>query len=256
MLYLTGGCSEITRYLACVLSVDDAVGAVLDALDELGLADNTIVVYTSDQGFFLGEHGWYDKRYMYEESLRMPFIVRYPPSIEPGSVEDRIVLNLDFAQTFLDYAGIPAPADMQGRSLRPLLESDPVALWRRSMYYHFYEYPGWHYVKRHYGGRTDRYKLIRYYHDIEAWEMYDLETDPNEMANLADEPAYAGVRAELEAELARLQIQYGDSPELAQEMVERYPHGSRPEWGRYSDLEPHGDLDGWRAAQERNAPVA
>ncbi len=109
-----------------MLSVDDAVGAVLDALDELGLADNTIVVYTSDQGFFLGEHGWYDKRYMYEESLRMPFIVRYPPSIEPGSVEDRIVLNLDFAQTFLDYAGIPAPADMQGRSLRPLLKATPL----------------------------------------------------------------------------------------------------------------------------------
>ncbi len=241
------------RYLACVLSVDDAVGAVLDTLDELGLADNTIVVYTSDQGFFLGEHGWYDKRYMYEESLRMPLIVRYPPAIKPGSIEDRIVLNLDYAQTFLDYAGIAAPGDMQGRSLRPLLESEPVALWRRSMYYHFYEYPGWHYVKRHYGVRTDRFKLIRYYHDIEAWEMYDLETDPNEVSNLADDPAYADVRAELETELARLQAQYGDSPELAQEMVERYPHGSYPEWERYSDLAPYGDLEGWRAAQKRNS---
>ncbi|OUW17525.1 MAG: hypothetical protein CBD18_04475 [Opitutales bacterium TMED158] len=122
------------------------------------------------------------------------------------------------------------------------------------MYYHFYEYPGWRYVKRHYGLRTDRFKLIRYYHDIEAWEMYDLESDPNEMANLADNPAYAGVRAELEVELARLQAQYGDSLELAQEMVERYSHGSYPEWGRYSDLEPHGDLDGWRAAQGQDGP--
>jgi len=224
------------NYLGCVKAVDDAVGVLLDTLEELGLAENTIVVYTSDQGFYLGEHGWYDKRFMYEESLRQPLIVRYPRAVAPGTVEKRMVLNLDYAQTFLDFAGIPAPADMQGRSMLPLLEGAPGVDWRHSIYYHFYEYPGWHFAKRHYGVRTERYKLIHFYHDIDAWELYDLQDDPHELKNLADDPAHAAGRAELEAELARLQRQYGDSPELAREIVEKYPHGSMPRWGRAEDL--------------------
>ncbi|KAF0095099.1 MAG: sulfatase [Puniceicoccaceae bacterium 5H] len=226
----------LRHYLGCVLAVDDAVGRIMDTLDELGLADNTIVVYTSDQGFFLGEHGWYDKRFMYEESLQIPLIFRYPEGIQSGQVEDRFALNLDFAQTLLDFAGIPAPDDMQGRSLKPILEGDPIALWRRSMYYHYYEYPGWHFVKRHYGVRSERFKLIHYYHDIDAWELYDLQEDPHEMHNVYDDPAYAGVRETMHQELTRLQQQYGDSPELAEEMLRRYPHGSMPAWGRYEDL--------------------
>lgn len=226
----------LRNYLGCVKAVDDAVGDLLKTLDELGLAENTIVVYTSDQGFYLGEHGWYDKRFMYEESLRNPLLIRYPRSIAPGGVESRMVLNLDYAQTFLDYAGISAPADMQGRSMRPLLDRQPGALWRQSIYYHYYEYPGWHYVRRHYGVRKDRYKLIHFYHDIDAWELYDLQTDPHELNNLADDQAHAGVRRELEAELLRLQKQYGDSPALAQEMIRRYDHGSRPPWGRAENL--------------------
>jgi arylsulfatase A-like enzyme len=226
----------LRNYLGCVLAVDDAVGDLLATLDELGLTENTIVVYTSDQGFYLGEHGWYDKRFMYEESLRNPLIVRYPPSIAPGGVEKRMVLNLDYAQTFLDYAGITAPADMQGRSLRPLLDGKAVADWRQSIYYHYYEYPGWHYVPRHYGVRTERYKLIHFYHDIDAWELYDLQADPHELNNLYGEAAYAGVQSELQSELKRLQDQYGDSPELARETIQRYPHGSRPPWGRAENL--------------------
>jgi len=220
------------NYLGCVLAVDDAVGDLLDTLDELGLAENTLVVYTSDQGFFLGEHGYYDKRLMYEDTLRQPLLMRYPGHIAPGSIEDRMVLNLDFAETFLDLAGIPIPEDMQGRSLAPLMFGEPTALWRRSTYYHFYEYPGWHFAKRHYGVRTERFKLIHFYHDIDAWELYDLQEDPLEINNLYDDPRYAPVREELKAELARLQAQYGDSPELAREMIERYPHGSMPPWGR------------------------
>lgn len=227
------------RYLGCVLAIDDAVGELLAALDELGLADNTLVIYTSDQGFFLGEHGWYDKRFMYEPALRVPLLMRYPRAIPPGTTESRLVLTLDFAPTLLDLAGIPVPDAMQGRSLRPLLTGEPVALWRRSIYYHYYEYPGYHYVKRHYGVRTDRYKLIHFYHDIDAWELYDLENDPHELNNLIDQPAYAGVRRELERELRRLQDQYGDSPELAREMVQRHPRGSSPPWGRASELDKY-----------------
>ena len=173
---------------------------------------------------------------MYEESLQIPLIFRYPEGIQSGQVEDRFALNLDFAQTLLDFAGIPAPDDMQGRSLKPILEGDPIALWRRSMYYHYYEYPGWHFVKRHYGVRSERFKLIHYYHDIDAWELYDLQEDPHEMHNVYDDPAYAGVRETMHQELTRLQQQYGDSPELAEEMLRRYPHGSMPAWGRYEDL--------------------
>ncbi|HNO76862.1 MAG TPA: sulfatase-like hydrolase/transferase [Phycisphaerae bacterium] len=207
-------------YLACIASVDDNVGKLLDFLDESGLADNTIVIYTSDQGFYLGDHGWFDKRFMYEESYRMPLIVRYPKEIKPASTVDDMVLNLDFAPTMLDFAGVKIPAEIQGRSFRPLVKGEAVGDWRKSTYYHYYEYPAWHMVKRHYGVRTDRYKLIHFYFDIDAWELYDLKNDPHELNNIYDDPANAELVKELKAELARLQKQYGDSPELAEKFLQ------------------------------------
>jgi len=209
----------IKDYLRCIASVDDNVGRVLDYLDESGLADNTIVVYTSDQGFYLGEHGWFDKRFMYRESLRMPLLVRYPGKIKPGAVSEEIVLNLDFGETFLDYAGVKAPPDMQGESFRGILEGKTPRDWREAMYYHYYEYPAVHQVKRHYGIRTKRYKLIHFYHDIDAWELFDLEKDPHEVNNIYDDPAHAALIVELKAELRKLQQKYGDSDELARQFI-------------------------------------
>jgi arylsulfatase A-like enzyme len=207
-------------YLGCVAAVDESVGRVIDGLDRTGLARNTLVVYTSDQGFFLGEHGWFDKRFMYEEALRMPLIMRLPGIIPPGSVNKDMVTNLDFGPTFLECAGLKKPAAMQGRSFLSLLLGKGEAGWPKSVYYHYYEFPAVHMVKRHYGIRTGRYKLIRFYYDIEAWELYDLEKDPRELQNVYADPAYAGVRSELMEELARLQRQYGDSEGLARRFVE------------------------------------
>ena len=202
----------IKDYLRCIACVDDNVGRVLDYLDTSGLAENTLVVYTSDQGFYLGEHGWFDKRFMYEESLRMPLIIRYPEEIRPG-VSSEMVMNLDFAPSFLDYAGVPAPSDMQGQSMRRILHGDEPGDWRQSIYYHYYEYPAEHSVKRHYGIRNRRYKLIHFYFDIDAWELYDLETDPHELVNVYDNPSYAPTVAELKGELERLRKRYGDTDE-------------------------------------------
>jgi arylsulfatase A-like enzyme len=201
----------IKDYLRCIASVDDNVGRVLDYLDESGLAENTVVVYTSDQGFYLGDHGWFDKRFMYEESLRMPLLVRHPKQIKAGSISDDIVLNLDFGPTFLDFAGVPVPTDMQGRSIRKILQGKTPQDWRTSMYYHYYEYPAVHSVKRHYGVRTKRYKLIHFYHDIDEWELYDLKKDPNEMKNVYSNPAYSDVVKELKAELKQLRKKYKDT---------------------------------------------
>jgi arylsulfatase A-like enzyme len=199
-------------YLGCILSVDENIGRLLDYLDQSGLAENTIVVYTSDQGFYLGEHGWYDKRFMYEESLSMPLVMRYPREIAAGQVSDAMALNLDFAPTFLDYAGVQIPEDMQGESLRSLARGQKPANWRTSMYYHYYEYPhGWHRVKKHYGIRTEQYKLIHYYDDIDAWELYDLKEDPHEINNVYGNPVYADIIKNLKAELKRLQQKYGDT---------------------------------------------
>jgi arylsulfatase A-like enzyme len=201
----------IKDYLRCIASVDDNVGRVLDYLDESGLAKNTIVFYTSDQGFYLGDHGWFDKRFMYEESLRMPLLVCYPKEVKPGSINEDIVLNLDFAPTFLDYAGAPIPDDIQGESMRAVLSGKTPKNWRTSMYYHYYEYPAVHSVKRHYGVRTQRYKLIHFYNDIDEWELYDLKKDPREMKNILNDPAYANIVTELKAELKRLRKKYKDT---------------------------------------------
>lgn len=204
----------VKDYLRCVASVDENVGRVLDYLDESGLADNTIVVYTSDQGWYLGEHGWFDKRWMYEESFRTPLMVRWPKKIKAGTTNNQLVMNLDFAETFLDAAGEPIPSDMQGRSLVPLLEGQPVSDWRQEVYYHYYEFPGAHSVRRHYGLRDDRYKLIYFYEqEIDEWEFYDLQTDPQEMRSVYEDPSYAKRVAEMKQRLLAARERYADSTE-------------------------------------------
>jgi arylsulfatase A-like enzyme len=190
-----------------VTCVDENVGRVLDYLDQSGLAKNTVVVYSSDQGFYLGEHGWFDKRFMYEESLRMPLLVRWPGVTQPGSTCDALVSNLDFAETFLTIAGMPIPSDMQGQSLVPLLHGTTPADWRQSLYYHYYEYPAVHMVNKHEGVRTARYKLINFY-ELKEWELYDLEKDPHEMHSVYADPTYAETVKKLTAELGRLREYY------------------------------------------------
>ncbi|MBC9798227.1 sulfatase family protein [Sinomicrobium weinanense] len=211
----------IKDYLRTIKSVDDGVGELLNYLEENDLADNTIVIYTSDQGFYLGEHGWFDKRFMYEQSFRTPLLMRYPKEIKPGTVIDELVQNLDFAPTLLDYAKVQAPSAMQGESFRDLV-SGKSKKWRDAVYYTYYEYPSVHMVKRHYGVSTKRYKLIHFYYDIDEWEMYDLKEDPDEMNNIYDDPEYAEVRADLHQKLKELREQYGDSDELQQEYLNTY----------------------------------
>jgi arylsulfatase A-like enzyme len=197
-------------YLRCIASVDDNVGRVLKYLDESGLGKDTVVVYSSDQGFYLGDHGWFDKRWMYEESLRMPLMVRWPGVVKPGSENSDLVQNLDFAETFLDMAGVKGPDDMQGRSLVPLLKGKTPEDWRKSIYYHYYEWFGpntVHNVQRHDGVRTDRYKLVHYYL-IDEWELFDLKKDPRELKSVYKDPAYAMVVKELKTELERLRKLY------------------------------------------------
>ncbi len=197
-------------YLRCIASVDDNVGRMLDYLEATGLTKNTIVIYSSDQGFYLGDHGWFDKRFMYEESFRMPFMVRWPGVIKPGSVNNELVSNLDFAETFLDIAGAKIPDDMQGVSLVPLFKGQAND-WRKSLYYHYYEFyndrRSAHMVRRHNGVRTKRYKLIDFY-NLGEWELYDLKKDPHEMKSVYADPEYAQVVTDLKAELKRLQKQY------------------------------------------------
>jgi len=211
----------IKDYLRTIKSVDDGVGEVLDYLEEAGLAENTIVIYTSDQGFYLGEHGWFDKRFMYEESFRTPLLVRYPKEIKPGTKIDKLVQNLDFAPTFLDYAGIEVPEDMQGESFRDLV-SGKTSEWRDAVYYTYYEYPSVHMVKRHYGVATDRYKLMHFYYDIDEWEMYDLETDPSEMKNIYNDPSYTDVQKMMHERLVEMRTKYGDSDENNQKFLKIY----------------------------------
>ncbi len=203
----------IKDYLRCVASVDDNVGRLLDYLEQAGLKDNTIVVYTSDQGFFLGDHNWFDKRFMYEESLRMPFLIRYPGKIQPGTVNNDMILNVDFAPTFLEFAGAAVPADMQGRSIMPLLRGQRPKHWRTSMYYRYYHYPQDHRVQPHYGIRSERYKLI-YFNKINEWELLDLKKDPREIKSVYHDPAYAGIVNRLKAELYRLKKELKDNDQF------------------------------------------
>ena len=209
-------------YAKVVKTFDDNVGRLLDYLDETGLSENTLVVYTSDQGFYMGEHGWFDKRFMYEESLNTPLVMRMPTKynkpVAHGDITE-MVQNIDYAPTFLELAGAPVPADIQGVSLLPLLEGKHPKNWRKSLYYHYYEYPAEHSVRRHYGVRTaDGWKLIHFYpsageqtaEQVNQWEMYDLNADPHEMHNIYGQPAYAKQQKRLQKELVKLQKQYDD----------------------------------------------
>ena len=214
----------IKDYLRCIASIDDNVGRLLDYLDEERLTEDTIVIYTSDQGFFLGDHGWYDKRFMYEESLRMPFLIRYPRGIVPGSVNDDIILNVDFPATFVDYAGIDIPASFQGNSFRALLQGETPDDWQTAMYYRYWMHGAHHNVYAHYGIRTLRHKLIYYYADPldqegavgpteePEWELFDLTRDPYELVNVYDDPSYKDVIKTLKANLSHLQDTLGDTP--------------------------------------------
>ncbi len=210
-------------YLSVARSLDRNIGRLLNYLDEKGLTGNTVVIYASDQGFYLGEHGWFDKRFIYEESLRTPFIMRYPGVIPPGSRVGAITLNIDWGPTLLDIAGIKSPSDMQGVSFLPLLDgrtdaagvSAAKAGWRKAMYYHYYEYPQPHHVYPHFGIRTERYVLVRFYGPSNFWELYDLERDPHELKNLFGQPAYMAKTEELTAKLKELIRQY-DDPEALQ----------------------------------------
>ena len=211
----------IKDYLRCIRSVDDGVGELLDYLDDAGLAENTIVIYTSDQGFYLGEHGWFDKRFMYEQSLRTPLLIRYPKEIKPGTKINNLVQNLDFAPTFLDYAGVNIPEEMQGESFRNLVAGKTTDF-RDAIYYTYYEYPAVHMVKRHYGIATDRYKLIHFYYDVDEWELYDLEKDPSEMHNVYNNPEYTSVQKMLHEKLEGIRKKYGDSDELNKKYLQDY----------------------------------
>ena len=203
----------IKDYLRCVAGVDEAVGQMLDFLKANDLDENTIVIYTSDQGFYLGEHGWFDKRWMYEPSFRMPFMIKYPRKISPASRNNNLLLNIDFGPTLLDLAGIEVPKDMQGESFKKQLFGKPTK-WRDAIYYHYYEYPFWHNVQPHYGVSTGKYKLIHYYYDMDEWELFDLENDKNEMRNLYGKPQYSKITKELKSKIKELQIQYGDDMTL------------------------------------------
>lgn len=204
-------------YSKTLKSLDDNVGRVLDYLEEHDLLKNTLVVYTSDQGFYMGEHGWFDKRFMYEESLNTPLVMRLPDGFERRGDITEMVQNIDYAPTFLEIAGVEVPEDMQGVSLLPLLKGEHPEDWRNSIYYHFYEYPAEHAVKRHYGVRNDRYKLIHFYNDIDTWELYDLQEDPHEMNNLYGKPGMEEITKTMMEELKKLQVQYDDP------ILEKYP---------------------------------
>ena len=208
------------NYLRCVKGVDESVGRLRATLKDLGLADNTIVIYCSDQGFYIGDHGWYDKRWMYEESLMMPFIVNWPGVTKPGSRDTHLIQNLDYAETFLDIAGAKIPVDMQGSSLVPLLRGQTPKDWRTSIYYHYYEYPSVHMIPRHYGIRTERYKLMHFYQFGNEWELYDLKSDPDELQNLYGKKGTGKLAADLKKQLRGLQTNYEDDSDISEKTKE------------------------------------
>jgi len=211
------------NYLRCVKGADESVGRLMDTLEELGLDENTVVIYSSDQGFYIGDHGWYDKRWMYEESLKMPLVAKWPGVTPPGSQNFDLVQNLDYAETFLDLAGAPIPKDMQGQSLVPLLKGEGDGEFRDGIYYHYYEYPSVHMVPRHFGIRTHRYKLMSFY-QFGVWEMYDLQEDPDELTNIY-ETADPALVSEMKQKLKDLQTKYDDTsaePEFSTEKKKEF----------------------------------
>ena len=204
------------NYLRCVRGVDDSVGKIQDTLKNLKLDDNTVVIYSSDQGFYIGDHGWYDKRWMYEESLMMPLIVKWPGVTKPDSRSVQMVQNLDYAQTFLEMAGAQIPSNMQGRSLVPILKNGKVDDWRKSIYYHYYEYPSVHMIPRHYGIRTERYKLIHFYQFGNEWEMYDLKEDPDELTNIYGKADKKSLQKDLKEQLVAIRKFYDDNTDVSE----------------------------------------
>jgi arylsulfatase A-like enzyme len=220
----------IRNYLRCVRGVDESVGRIVQWLQDQGLSDNTVVIYSSDQGFYLGDHGWYDKRWMYEESMLMPLVVCWPGVTSAGSVNIDLVQNLDYAPTFLEIAGVEIPETMQGRSLVPLLKGRTPSDWRTSLYYHYFEYPAVHMVPRHCGVRTASHKLMHFY-QFDEWECYDLRKDADEVQNVYDDPEYASLIADLKQELVRLQKQYDDQSDrsvMPPEWQARYRNADQP----------------------------
>ena len=208
-------------YLRCVKSVDENVGRLMDYLQQHDLLKNTIVIYTSDQGMFMGEHGWFDKRFMYEESFRTPLIMHLPDNFEKKGDIDELVQNIDYAPTFLQLAGVAVPDDMQGQSLLPLLKDQKVNHWRDALYYHYYEYPSEHEVRPHYGIRTSRYVLMHFYGDMDEWELFDLEKDPHEMQNLYQDQNYQDIVVDLKKQLNQLEITYKDTNPTAYPVVKK-----------------------------------
>ena len=204
------------NYLRCVRGVDDSVGKIQDTLKNLKLDDNTVVIYSSDQGFYIGDHGWYDKRWMYEESLMMPLIVKWPGVTKPDSRSVQMVQNLDYAQTFLEMAGAEIPSNMQGRSLVPILKNGKADDWRKSIYYHYYEYPSVHMIPRHYGIRTERYKLIHFYQFGNEWEMYDLKEDPDELTNIYGKADKKSLQKDLKEQLVAIRKFYDDNTDVSE----------------------------------------
>ena len=208
------------NYLRCVRGVDDSVGKIQDTLKNLKLDENTVVIYSSDQGFYIGDHGWYDKRWMYEESLMMPLIVKWPGVTKAGSRSKQMVQNLDYAQTFLQMAGANIPANMQGKSLVPILKNGRAENWRDSIYYHYYEYPSVHMIPRHYGIRTERYKLIHFYQFGNEWEMYDLEEDPDELTNIYGKSSKETLQKDLKKQLVAIRKFYDDNTDVSEKSDE------------------------------------
>ena len=204
----------LKNYLRCIKGVDESVGKIMKYLDDSGLSENTIVIYSSDQGFYLGDHGWYDKRWMYEESLKMPLIVKWPGTTKPGTINKDLVQNLDYAETFLEITNTKIPKDMQGRSLVPLLKGETPKDWRKSIYYHYYEFPSVHMIAKHYGVRDQRFKLMKFY-EFDEWEFYDLEKDPDEKVNQYRNPIYQSEISRLKEELAELRLRYGDTTDVS-----------------------------------------
>ena len=202
------------NYLRSLKGVDESVARLQTTLAELDLDENTVVIYSSDQGFYIGDHGWFDKRWMYEESLKMPFIVKWPGTVKPGSRNHNLIQNLDYAETFLEMAGAPIPDDMQGASLVPLLKGEKPTDWRKSIYYHYYEYPSVHMIPRHYGIRNQRYKLMHFY-QFDEWEFYDLKEDPDELVNLYNDPEYARRIQRAKKDLKALQKDYEDDSDIS-----------------------------------------
>ena len=207
-------------YLGTIKAVDENVGRLLDYLETHDLMENTLIMYTSDKGFYLGEHGWFDKRFVYDESFKTPLLVSWPGKIAAGTTSDEMVQNLDFAQTFLDIAGVEAPNDMQGESVVPLLTGKIEDWTREAVYYHYYEYPAEHMVNRHYAIVTKEYKLIHYYFDLDYWELIDRKKDPKELNNVYDDPQYAEVQARLHQELETIREKYGDSDAISQQYID------------------------------------